>query len=239
MNGARTVSQRAWLALVVSFCVAAASWFAWFQLRPQVAAVDREPAALAAERDSLRGNEDVVRDGLRQQRETLRKQAWTAGSLAALRAALGDRWQWRWETKDRATLVRVAPRNEEWPAYLALIESLGGKPGLVIDSFEGRAEGTAQHRRLTDLNLGLRFIVSDAPIGDAERAAPNRGPLPVAPADGPAVAQKVGPATPLHRPAASAEPPTGGPASASFRPHPLGPSAGISTKTINQQDISR
>lgn len=231
MNRTRTVSRGTWFAVAASALFAGTTWFVWFQWRPIISVVDSETAALTAEREQLRGSEDSVRDSLRQRRDSLQQQAWTADSLEALRAAL-DKWQWRWDAADRATLVRTAPRSEEWPVYVALIASLSSKPGLIVESVEIIAEGTARNRRFKEVRLGLRFIVADAPIGDAKRAAPSRGPLPVAPAEVPAGSRKVGPATPLRRPAASAEPPAAGSASASFRPDPPGPWADVTTKTM-------
>lgn len=236
MSHTATVSRAAWIALAVSAVFAGAAWFVRLHWRSVAPTVDAEFVALTAEREQLRGNEDQVRDSLRKQRDGVRRQAWTAGALATLRAEIGAEWQWRWETVERATLVHLAPQLEQWPAYVGSVAALGAKPGVIVESVEVCAEGAARNRRFTAVRLGLRFILADAPTGDAERAAPSRGPLPVAPAEGSAAPRKVGPGTPLHRPAASAEPPAAGPASASFRPDPPGPWAGVSTKTMNPQE---
>jgi len=211
MSRSQTVSRAAWLALAASAVFAGAACFAWLRWRPVAPVSDIETAALTVEREQLRGNDDQVRDSLRQRRETLRRLAWTRDSLAALRGAVGDQWQWRWDSADRATLVHAAPRREEWPRFVALLASLTSKPGLVLESVELRAEGTARKRQLATVRLGLRFILADASIGDAERAAPSRDPLPVARANSPAESRKVGPGPALRGPSASAEPPATGP----------------------------
>jgi hypothetical protein len=226
MISAITVTRSAWNALALAVILAAVAW--WPRFRPQPAAgPDAEIVALHAERDRLAGNTEEIRDRLRAQQAAQQSRAWTSPTLAALQAQLGTGWQWEWSSHERASVRRARPRLEEWREYVALVTALEARPGLVVENVEMRAVGAARSRRFVTVSLGLRFILAVAPIGDAERAAPSRGPLPVAPAEVPAPARKVGPVTALRRPDASAEPPAPGPASASFRPDPPGPSAGI------------
>ena len=230
MNRARTVSGGAWFAFGTSMLLGGAAWFVTHQWRPILPEADDGFTALASERDQLRGNDDQVRDTLREQRKALARQAWTREAIADLQQSLGADWRWEWEPggrPHRAVLQRTAPRLEEWPHYVALVTELARQPGVAVDSVEFDADGAARDRRFTRVAIGLRFTVADAPLSDAERAAPSRGPLTVAPAAGPATPRKIGPVPSLRRPSASAEPPAPGQASAPFRPDPPGPQAGV------------
>lgn len=226
MRNALRVSRLAWLALAISGALAAVGWAALWRWRPVAPVPSGELAALIAEREHLRGNEDAVRDALRDQRDTLRSSAWTAERLAQLKAEIGSGWKWVGERPDRVLLHRGGLPLGEWPRCLELIAALSAQPGVAVESLELRARGRQRERSFAEVRIGLRFIVAGAPVGDAERAAPSRGPLPVAPADSPAASRKLGPVTSLRRPDASAKPPAFGPASASFRPDPPGPRAG-------------
>jgi hypothetical protein len=234
MTAARSVSRGAWILLVLGALHAGAAWFVLLQ-RPPESPANGELALLAGERTRLQGNDDSERDAWRRKRDALRQQAWTAESREALSKKLGATWHWEWLGENRAALRRTNPSLAEWPEYVALITKLGAEPGLIIETFEVFADGPAQARRFTRVQLGLKFILPDAAIGDSERAAPSRSPLPVAPADGPAPARKVGSVSPLRPPAASAEPPARGATSVSFRSDPPGNSAGTSTNQ-HQQD---
>ncbi len=234
MNRAHKVSGRAWLILSASVLLCSAVWFVTHRWRPILPDTDGEFAALASERDQLRGNDDHARDTLREQRKVLARQAWTTEAIAGLQRSLGADWRWEWEPggrPHRAVLQRTAPRLEEWPHYVSLVAELARLPGVAVDSVEFRADGAAWARRFTRAAIGLRFTVADAPLSDAERAAPGRGALPLAPAGDPATSRQVGAVPSLRTPSASAEPPAPGPASTSFRSDPPGPKAGISPPT--------
>jgi len=238
VNRPHPVTRGAWFALGLSAILAGTAWFALLHWRPVAPDSGGALATLTAEHDRLKGDGDSERDALRQQRDTLRREAWTAGSLAALPAEIGAGWRWDWTAPDRAVLRRLTPQLAEWPEYVALVTALGKKPGLIVEAVELRADGAPRERRFSSVSIGLRFILADAPSGDAERAAPSRAPLPVAPAADPAMSRKIGPGPSLRRPSASAEPPAPGPASTSFRPDPPGSSAGTSTNktSMNPQE---
>lgn len=238
MNRSHPVTRGAWLVFGLSAILAGAVWFALLKWRPIASDSGSEFATLMAEHDRLKYYGDSERDALRQQRDALRREGWTAGSLAALQAELGAGWRWEWTAPDRTVLRRLTPQLAEWPGYVALVTALGKKPGLIVEAVELHADGVPRERRFSGVSIGLRFILADAPSGDAERAAPSRAPLPVAPAADPAMSRKIGPVPSLRRPSASAEPPAPGPASASFRPDPPGPSAGTSTNktSMNPQE---
>jgi hypothetical protein len=224
------ISRGAWFALGASVLLYGGVWTVVHRLRPIHWAGDPELTALVDERERLRDSDDATRDALRRQSEELLRQAWTNETLRALAERLGSAWVW--ESRDteplerHVVLTRVAPRFDEWPAYVALIADLEKQPGLTVESLDIAAEGARRHRRFTRLTIGLRFIVADAAISKAERSAPSRGPLPLAPGERPATPRKVGPVPSLRRPSASAEPPASGPASAPVRPDPPGPRAG-------------
>ena len=231
MSRARPVSRAAWFAFSASAFICGAVWFVTHQWQPMTPESDAEVTTLTAERDRLHGNDDQVRDTLREQRKALARQTWTPEAIAGLQQKLGVDWRWEWEPGGRprrAVLNRTGPRLEEWPHYTALVTELGRQPGVAVDSVEFHTGGMARERRFTRVAIGLRFTVSDAPSSDGNRAAPSRGPPTVAPAEGPATTRKIGPVTSLRRPSASAEPPAPGQADASFRPDPPGPKAGAS-----------
>lgn len=229
MSHARAVSRAAWLALSASALLCGVVWFLTHRWRPSPPASDGELSSMVEERVRLQSSDDQLRDRLREQRKELARQEWTTETIAALQRRLGSDWRWEWNPGDRAhraVLQRTTPLLEEWPHYVAVVTELGRQPGVAVESVEILADGAARGRRFTRVAIGLRFTVADAPLSDAERAAPSRGPLPVAPASGPATPRKIGSVSPLRRPSASAEPPAPGQASAPFRSDPPGPQAG-------------
>ena len=238
MSRASTELQGGLPFLGASALLAGAAWFALLCWRPVAPPPDAEFVTFSAEVDRLRGHTDAELDSWRKRRDGLQAKAWTAESLDGLVAQAGDRWSWAWPAPDRAILQCTEPRMEGWPQYLDSLEMLARQPGIIIEEIEVRAAGDGDGRRFTGIRFGLRFIVGGATVDDGARAAPNRGPPPVVAADGPAMARKVGPGRPLHRPAASAEPPADGPPSASFRPDPPGPGAGAYPTNINPTDKS-
>lgn len=229
------ITRGAWILLGLSTVIAGLG-FALPRLRPVPTHLDPELSALRGERDVLAVNDDATLENLRQQS---RKQPQDTWSAVRLTDRVGTGWRVEWQRPDgdsRAVLFsRSAPRLHEWPDYLRFLKSWTDLPGVAFESLDVSAGGPAQAREFTRVVIGLRLILADAPIGDAERAAPSRGPLPVAPASSPAIPRKVGPGPPLRPPATSAEPPADGPASASSRPDPPGPWAGVyqTTPPIN------
>lgn len=224
MSRSSPVSRGAALLLTVSTILAGCAWFALIRWRPVPPPPDPALAALLAEAEQLRENTDAQRDTWRKRREGLRLTAWTQTSLDALARGTGDGWRWDWTGGDRATVVRVSPDVGAWPECVALVEMLGRKPGLVIDTIVVRAGGSGRERRFAELSVGLRFISGEAAMGDGARAGPSPGPPPVAATDGTAAPRKVGTVSPLR------------PASAIFRPDPPGSPAGMTTETKPQQD---
>jgi hypothetical protein len=223
---------------VSSFVVCAAvGWFA-IHPRPASSAPAAEFTALVGELERLRGNDDGLRDRLREQQRGLSRIAWTPEKLAALELRHGSRWRWTWEPgepRTRVTLLRVAPRIEEWAVYRALVSELTEQPGVIVESVEILADGYARDRRLTRVAIGLRFVV--APARDGQRAVPSHGPPTVAPAAGPATPRKVGAFTSHRRPSAFAEPPAPGTSGASFRSRPSGVQGRSSHPTKIKPDI--
>ena len=225
MTNPPSISRRVWLAFGGSILLFGIVWWLAHHAPPTPPVGAAEFAALTSERARLQGNDDRVRDRLREQQRGLTRIAWTPAMLATLQQRQGAGWRWTWEPGDprsRVTLQRVAPRIEEWPAYTALVVELAAQPGVIIESVEILADGAARDRRLTRVAIGLRFIVAVAPSPDGRRASPSHGPPTVAPAKGPATTRKVGTFTSHRRPSASAEPPAPGTTGASFRSRPSG-----------------
>lgn len=252
MTKAPTISRRVWLAFGGSVLLfGLVGWIA-HRTQPPSSAHAAEFTALTGEKERLRGNDDSVRNRLREAQRGLARIAWTTEKLAALQQREGSAWRWTWAPGDlpgRVTLERVAPRLEEWPAYRAFVAELSAQPGVVIESVEILAAGAARDRRLTRVTIGLRFIVAVAPSHDGQRAFPSPGPPTVAPAKGPATPRKVGAFTSHRRPSASAEPPAIGTTGAPFQCRPSGFWAGavrsgsilgqISTRSSSIRETAR
>ncbi|MEO5959719.1 MAG: hypothetical protein ABIZ49_04165 [Opitutaceae bacterium] len=238
MTNPRLISGRVWIGFASSVLLCGTVvWFA-HRARPVQPANAVKVAALNAERESLQSYDDRIRDHLRDQQQRLARLAWTPATLAALQQRLGAGWRWTWAPGDqpsRVTLQRVAPQLEEWTVYGSLVAELAGQPGVIIESVEILADGSARDRRLTRVVIGLRFIVAVAPARDGQRAAPSPGPPTVAPAESPAATRKVGASTSHRRPSASAEPPAPGTNGASFRSRPSGFQGRRSHKTKTNQ----
>lgn len=228
MNRARQVSRPVWALFAFSALLCSAVWFVRHRVRPIRWAGDTELVALTADRETLRASDDATRDILRAQQQSHLQSGWTAEQLAELPKELGPSWRCEWRTtgadERRAIVTRVAPRLQDWPAYVAAVRRWAGAPGVRLDSLDIAAEGTGRRRQFTQILIGLRFTLAAAPNGNAERPAPSRGALPVAPAAEPATTRPVGP-VPSLRP----------PVSAPFRSDPPGDRAGERAKISNHQ----
>jgi hypothetical protein len=223
MTSRPVMSRWVWLAFAASVLLFGGVWCVAHRAPMKRSADEVEVAALGAERSRLQGNDDRIRDGLREQQRGISRIAWTPAALAALQQRQGTSWGWTWapgEPSSRVTLQRVAPRIEEWPAYRAFVAELSAQPGVIVESVELLAEGTARDRRFTRVAIGLRFIVAVASAGDGQRAAPSRVPPTVAPAGSPATSRKAGLSTARRRPSAFAEPSASGTVGAAFRLRP-------------------
>lgn len=229
----RRVSTRTVILLGVSALLAGLG-LALPRVRPVPHGADPALLALRAERAGLAGNDDATLARLRDEAKLHPAPAW---SEAQFIAQVGTGWRVEWREAEGATrpvrLTRSAPRMEEWPDYVRFLKTWIAQSGVIFDSLDLTAQGAARSRRFTAVAVSLRIKLAVAPAGDAERAAQSRGPLPVAPAAGPAEARKIGSGPALRRPEVSAEPPPSGPASASFRPDPPGPRAGLTPTDIN------
>jgi len=230
MNRGLKVTRPAWALLAFSALLCGAVWLVSHRVRPIRWAGDAELVALTTERERLHESDDATRDAWRTQQRTRFQQGWTAERLAELPEKLGPGWRCEWQSagagERRAVVTRVTPRLNDWPACVAAVRQWAGTPGVLLDSIDLAAEGTGRRRHFTQVALGLRFILAAAPNGNAERAAPSRGPLSVAPAAVPATTRKVGRVPSHRRPSAFAGPPAPGPAGAPFRPDPPGARAG-------------
>ena len=220
-----SISRPVWLVFGGSILLFGATWWTAHHAPPVAPNGAAESAALESERVRLKGNDNTLRDRLREQQRGLARIAWTPQKLATLQQQQGEGWRWTWAPGDpssRVTLQRLAPKIDEWPAYQALVAQLARQPGVIVESVEFLAEGTARDRRFTRVAIGLRFIAADASPRDGQRASPSHGPPPVAPAAGSATSRKIGAFTSPRRPSASAEPPAPGTPGASFQPRPSG-----------------
>ena len=227
MKRAQKISRPVWALFALSALLCGSVWVVSHRIRPIRWAGDPELVALTTERERLHESDDTTRDALRAQQRTRTQQGWTAERLAQLPEKFGPGWRCEWQSagagERRAFVTRIAPRLNDWPAYITAVRQWAGMPGVFLDSLDMAAEGTGRRRRFIQVAFGLRFIPAAASNGNAERTAPSRGPLPVAPAAEPAATRKVGPS--LRRPSASAEPPA--PGAAPLRPDPPGARAGI------------
>lgn len=216
------ITRGAWVLLGMSAMLAGAG-FALPRLRPVPTEVDAELVALRDERDVHATNDDATLERLRQQSRAQPPVAWSAEKFAQ---RVGTGWRVEWQQPAGASrkvlLSRSAPRLHAWPDYLHFLKSWMDQPGIVLESLDVTAKGAAQARELDQVAIGLRVVLTVAPINNAERDSPNLVPLPVVAAEWAASPRKVGPGPSLRRPAASAEPPAPGQASAPVRPDPPG-----------------
>lgn len=217
-----SVTRGTWVLLGLSGIVAGVG-FALPCLHPVPADLDPELPALRTERDVLAINNDAMLENLRRQAKEQPPVAWSAEDFIK---RIGTGWRVEWQQPHGgsrvALLSRSAPRLHEWPDYLRFLKTWTTQPGIVLESLDLTASGTSRSRELGRVVIGLRVILTETAMGDGERDAPSRVPLPVAAPDGAAATRKVGPGPSLRRPAASAEPPAPGQDSAPVRPDPPG-----------------
>jgi hypothetical protein len=233
-----SITRGSWILLGLSAIVAGLG-FALPHTRPVPIGLDPELTALRGERDALATNDDTTLDNLRQQARTQPPVAWSAVRFTD---RIGTGWRVEWQQPHGASRVallsRSDPRLHEWPDYLRFLKSWTDQPGVVLESFDVTARGANRSRELDQVSIGLRVTLTEAPIGNGERVAPSRAPLPVAAEAETAATRTVGPGPSLRRPAAFAEPPASGQDSAPVRPDPPGaPAADFppmppTTKTI-------
>ena len=218
----RPISRGAWILLAVSAVLAGAG-LTLPSLRPMPTIVDSELGALRDERDALAHNDDATLESLRQKSKAQPAPVWTAQEFID---QVGAGWRVAWQepagTGCPVLLTRSAPHLEEWPAYVRFVKSWTAQPGVVLESLDVSANGTAQTREIGQVIIRLRVTMEGAPIRNGERDAPSRVPLTVAAAGEAAATRKIGPVPSLRRPSASAKPPAPGPASAPVRPDPPG-----------------
>lgn len=228
MNRTRQVSRPVWALFAFSALLGGAVWFVSHRVRPLRWVGDAELEALTTDREALRASDDTTRDALRAQQQLRLQSGWTEEQLAELPKSLGAGWRCEWlpagAGERRAVVTRVAPRLQDWPVCVAMVRRWAGAPGVRLDSLDIAAEGTGRRRQFTQVLIGLRFTLAAAPKGNAERPAPSRGALPVAPAAEPTTTRPAGP-VPSLRP----------PVSAPFRSDPPGDRAGERAKISNHQ----
>jgi hypothetical protein len=228
----RTITVRGWLGLILSAGLCAIAWVTAYRWQPFTLPPADDLPALAAERDSLCGNEDAARDALRAQAKESRIPAWSEQALAALPGQFGTGWgcdRQADESEVRMQVWRQKPHLDEWPEYLAFVERWSRAPGVSVESVEIRAEGGAQDRRLTRVAIGLRFLRDDATTRDAVQAAPSPQAAVRTASPRRIVRPRPGQSGPSLRSTAPEPPPSlrpPGAASASFRPDPPGSQAG-------------
>lgn len=206
----------------------AAAGFTLPKLRPVPRGNDAELEILRAEHLQLSEHGDAALERLREAAAKLPDVAW---SEADFTARIGTGWRVEWQQSHsesrRVLLTRSVPRLTEWSDYLAFVNRWSVEPGIVVEGFEVRATGPARNRQLSQVTVTLKVALAGAPLSRGEPDAPSRVPLPATSAGEAAATRKIGAVLPLRRPAAFAEPPASGAASAPVRPDPPGARAAI------------
>lgn len=183
------ISRGDWLRLGASalLCGLAA---AGPHLLPVPAAPDPAWDALQTERAQLAGNDDPTLATLRQQAGQREKGAWAETRFARLQERVGGAWTWsqgeghgQWR---QFTISRANAGLPAWTAFVALVESLGREPGLVILSLRVEARGGENHREfaLLSLTVRLRWSAGHAERTEASDPFPVVAPETTAPAPG-------------------------------------------------------
>ncbi len=176
MNRHRHVARSHW-ALLATCAVACVACFAAVRRFPAPQANASTFSALRTERDRLRSNTDAVRDSLRQQAQDAASPDWTDSRVAELQRQLGPLWQWTVEPRTdraerRATVRAVSLELTRWPAYLAAIEAIEQKPGIVVERIDFAAEGAGSARKFVRVVFTLRLLRPRARTpGNKERTA--------------------------------------------------------------------
>lgn len=180
-------------------------------------AEDAELVRLRAERERLSAYEPAAVQALQATTEVLNaglaaKQRWPEGwSARAMPAPSGS----------NEVLWKITPTViPTWTGLVNAVAALVSVPGNRIVSLEIRSRGTLAEREIASVE-----IVLTQPTATPSRRNPSGG-TGWPGAEVPATPPEVGAGLSLRRPAASAEPPAAGQASAPVRPDPRGPRAG-------------
>ncbi len=188
-------------------------------------AEDSELVRLRAERQRLAAFEPAALQAVQ-----------AAADALEARSATERRWPEGWSAQavsrpDGSMRLswRVTPTGTpDWSGLVQAVAALASVPGNRIVSLAVRSRGTLSVREIASVEILL-----EQPIATPSRRNPSGG-TGSAGADGTATPPAVGSGPSLRRPAASAEPPAAGQASAPVRPDPRGPRAG-SFSTRNPQ----
>lgn len=200
MNHRRSIDRRSWALLLTGALALLGTSLAAGRWSRHGSVPAPQLLELRGERERLAGNTDPIRLAQDAEAGTVRDRAWTDERLVQLEERLVRHWRWEWDDSRDRSHVHLHTRSDDlmqWSSCLATLRALALEPGVIVELIDIEASGVAAHRRFVRLSLGVRIIRPDAAKGDAERAAPSRGPLPVAATKAPDPTRKVGPVIPF------------------------------------------
>jgi|CXWL01.1.fsa_nt_gi hypothetical protein len=209
----RAITTWQWIRLVGSV-VLCGGVFAGYHWWPPPHLADGEFAALQAEHEALRTNDDVTRSRMRTERDQLARRV-VPVPLADLKAQLGPHWSWQADKSGRWLASLAGSRPDDWLEVLAGVTALERQPGAFLEQVELHGDGWAFTQALITIRL----------LSQKGETQPGLGarPAPVSGRSASAVAPAVGRVRSLRRPGPSvASAPHSGPAWAGSLPsrHP-------------------
>lgn len=209
----RAVTAWQWIRLVGSV-VLCGGVFAGYHWWPPPHLADGEFAALQAEHEALRTNDDAIRARMRAERDQLARRV-VPVPLADLKAQLGPHWTWQTDKSDRWLVSLTGSRPDDWLEVLAGVAALERQPGVFLEQVELHGDGRTFTQAL--ITIRLRSQTGETQPGLGPRPAPVSGRS--APAGAPAVGRVRSPRGPGPSVASASH---FGPASASSLPsrHP-------------------
>lgn len=168
----RAVTAWQWIRLVGSV-VLCGGVFAGYHWWPPPHLADGEFAALQAEHEALRTNDDATRARMRAERDQLARRV-APVPLADLKAQLGPHWTWQTDKSDRWLVFLTGSRPDDWLEVLAGVAALERQPGVFLEQVELHGDGRTFTQAL--VTIRLRSQTGETQPGLGASPGPRFGP---------------------------------------------------------------